>query len=109
MVDIESFLNLLSDKIGQEELFKIQEFHEPFSDILAQEAEMWYGDKIKEIGRDMEEMILNLEEEILNERLILLQDIINKGGGGDYDLSQTLKDYQKTVERIGHIKSHRSK
>ena len=55
--------------------------------------------------------MLNLEEEILNERLILLLDIINQKGdkGVDFDPGPTLTDYQKIVERIEKIRGNRLK
>ena len=70
---------------------------------------MWYGDKIKDLTRDVEEIMLSLEEEILNERLILLLDKINQKGNGEdnFDPGPILIDYQKTVERIEKIKSYR--
>jgi len=109
-LDIDSIFNSLKERIGEDDFKKIHEFHEPFADILASEVEMWYGDKTKDISRDVDEMMLNLEEEILNERKILLQDKIYQKGNGEvnFDPGPILKDYQKTVERIANIKSHRS-
>ncbi len=109
-LDIDNIFNSLEERIGKVDLLKIQEFHEPFADILAMEAQMWYGDKTINIKNDIDEMILNLEEEILNERLILLKDLINRGTDieSSVDPNQILVDYQKTVERIANIRSYRS-
>ena len=97
----------LKERIGEDLFSKIYENHLPWKEILAQEAEMWYGDRIKDIPRDITEIMLNLEEEILNERLILLLDKINQSGEHGDDSSSTLKDYQKVVERIEKIRGYR--
>ncbi len=103
-LDIDSVTVSLGDKIGKDEFLKIQEFHEPFADSLALiiEDDLDKG-KIKDINSEINELMLNLEEEILNERRILLLDRINENGDGG-----SLADYQKIVERIGNIKNHRS-
>ncbi len=109
-LDIENIKISLTERIGGDDLNKIWELYEPFRETLASEAEMWYGDKTKGLIRDVEEIMLNLEEEILNERLILLLDKINQKESQvtDNDSGSILVDYQKTVERIENIKSHRS-
>ena len=108
---IEDVYRSMEERIGKDVFLSIKESHEPYKEILASEAEMWYGNRTKDVKRDMEEIMLNLEEEILNERKILLQDKINQKGNGEanFDPGPILKDYQKTVERIANIKSHRSK
>ncbi len=102
---------VLEDRIGEDIFRKICESHEPWKDILATEAEMWYGNRIKDVPRDLEEIMFSLEEEILNERLILLLDKINQGRdeNDNFDPGPTLNDYQKTVERIEEIKGYRFK
>jgi len=106
---IEDIYKSLEQRIGKEEFDKIRGSKESSKDALAFEAEMWYGDKIKDLTRDVEEIMLSLEEEILNERLILLLDKINQKGNGEdnFDPGPILIDYQKTVERIEKIKSYR--
>lgn len=99
-------LKKLEDRIGKDVLDNIKENHEPFRDYLIMESERWYGGRIKDIILDIDELLLNLEEEILGERLISLLDKINRSEG---DTSPLLVDYQKTVERIAKIKNHRSK
>jgi len=106
-INIDNIMSLLKERIGEDEFIKIHEFHEPFSEILVSEVEMSYGNRIKDIPRDVEEMMLNLEEEILNERIILLLDKINNPENENSNSS--LVDYQKIVERIAKIKSSRSK
>jgi DNA primase len=108
-INIETIFSLLEERIGKEEFTIIRESKEPFKDTLAFEAEMWYGEKIKDLTRDVEEIMLSLEEEILNERLIVLLDKINQKGNGkdDFDPAPILVDYQKVVERIEKIKSYR--
>lgn len=110
-IDIEATNKLLEERLGREEFLKIKESHDPYREILASEAQMWYGNRTKDIARDLVEIMLNLEEEVLGERLILLLDKINQNGNGsdDFDPGPLLIDYQKTVERISNIKTHRSK
>lgn len=107
---IEDIYKSLEERIGRDVFFGIKESHEPYKEVLASEAEMWYGNRTKDVKRDIEEIMLNLEEEILNERLINLLDKINQKRDieENFDPGPVLKDYQKTVERISKIKSHRS-
>jgi len=98
--------------IGPENFKKMLDFYEPFSDSLSFEAEMWYGDKIDVLILDMEEIILNLEEEIFQEKAISLLSKINeqeKNNDNKENLKSDLMDYQKIVEKIADIKSRRSK
>lgn len=108
-IDINKIYKELEERIGGEDFARIITAYEPFKEVLASEAEMWYGSRIKDLTRDLAEIMLNLEEEILNERLILLLDKINGNGGGDvnFDPGPMLMDYQKIVERIEKIKGHR--
>ena len=101
----------LTDKVGKDAFEDLIKLYGPYREVLASEAEMWYGNRIKDLPRDIEEIMLNLEEEILNERLILLKNRINERGNvnEDFDSDPTLIDYQKTVEQIEKIKSNRSK
>jgi len=110
-INIKDIYKILEERIGEDIFKKICENHEPWKDILATEAEMWYGNRVKDVPRDLEEIMLSLEEEILNERLIFLLDRMNqeKEENDDFDPGGTLKDYQKTVERIEEIKGYRSK
>ena len=108
-IDINKIYKELEERIGEEDFRRITTSYEPFKEVLASEAEMWYGSRIKDLSRDLIEIMLNLEEEILNERLILLLDKINGNGGGDvnFDPGPMLMDYQKIVERIEKIKGNR--
>jgi DNA primase len=108
-IDIKKIYKELEERIGGEDFARITTSYEPFKEVLASEAEMWYGSRIKDLSRDLAEIMLNLEEEILNERLILLLDKINRNGDGDvnFDPGPMLMDYQKIVERIEKIKGHR--
>jgi DNA primase len=101
---------LFEKEIGQPIVDKLRRQHEPFSDTLALEAEMWYGTKNDTLTRDLEELMLNLEEEILIERASeILEDINQKERTGDKDmLKPALEDYQKVVGRIEAIKNSRS-
>ena len=111
-LDVENIHSTLIEKIGEEQFKLIIETHEPYREILASEAEMWYGNRIKDIPRDIEEIMLNLEEEILKERLVLLNNKINDKREGDEDSDPGpiyLKDVQKIRSRLEEIKNIRSK
>ena len=102
----------LIDRIGEDVFKEICEVHEPFREILASEAEMWYGNRIKDITRDVEEIMLNLEEEILKERLVLLNNKMNEKTGEDENSDPGpiyLRDVQKIRSRLEEIKNIRSK
>ena len=109
-VVVEEVFGSLKERLGEDIFISIKESHEPYKDLLASEAEMWYGNRIKDVSRDLTEIMLNLEEEILNERKVLLQNQINekRENEEDFDEGSLLINYQKTVERISNIKNHRS-
>jgi DNA primase len=96
--------------IGSDNFQKMLVLYEPFSDTLAFEAEMWYGGKIDLLIRDMKEIILNLEEEILQEEALSLLVKINEQehNNNKENLKSDLIDYQKIVEKIEDIKNRRS-
>ena len=100
--DDENIKILLEDfkkKISDEEFNKMINTHEPFSDTLAFEAEMWYGSKTDNLERELKEIILNLEEEILNDKKILL---------GPLDTKEKLTEFDIISKRIEEIKKSRS-
>lgn len=99
------------EDIGKEQFQKMLSLYEPFADNLSFEAEMWYNDKSEILIKDMQEIILNLEEEVLNERAYTLfvrikeEEKIND----KEKLKSDLANYQKIVEKIEDIKSRRYK
>jgi DNA primase len=100
---------LFEEQLGESVLKDLRKLHEPFADTLALEAEMWYGTKNETLTRDLEELMLNLEEEILTERATRMLEEINQkersGQGGE--IKSILEDYQKVVGRIEAIKNSR--
>lgn len=110
LIEIKKIIELFEKEIGVENFEKIKEKHRPNSSVLAFEAEIWYGDKIDDIIPDFNEIALNLEEEILNERLLYLLNEINQKEKEENkeDTNLLLQDYQKIVERIEEIKKHRA-
>ena len=98
VIDLDTINSLLEERIGKDIMIKMREFHEPFTDILILEAERWYGDKTKDLGKELKEIILNLEEEILNERKILLQPL---------DTEEKLVEFNNVSKRIEEIKNNR--
>jgi DNA primase len=97
--------------VGAEKFKEILSLYEPFSESLAFEAEMWYGDKIEVLVLDMKEVILNLEEEIFREEAssLLLKINDKEQNNKKEDINADLIAYQKIVEKIEDIKVCRSK
>jgi len=97
--------------IGQEEFDKIKNLYEPFFENLIYEAEKLYSNKDNILEKDIEEIILNLEEEILNSQLYLLFIRIKEkeDKGEKKELEEELINYQKIVEKIEDIKNRRIK
>ncbi len=97
--EIKELIDFLKERITVETFEKMKEVHEPFSDRLAIEAEMWYGSKIETLTRDLRELILNLEEEILHEQKIILQPL---------DTEEKLTNFNIISKRIEEIRKERS-
>lgn len=108
---IETLRVSFEENIGFDNFKKILAIYEPNSDNLSFEAEMWYSDKIDVLIKEMSEIILNLEEEILNEESYsLLIKIKEKERDKDKEgINTNLVAHQKILEKIENIKSSRSK
>jgi len=105
------FKNSFERDIGVDNYKKILDLYEPFSENLVFEAERWYSGKTDILEKDMNEIILNLEEEILNEQAYLLfMKIKDEESKGDKEsIGEDLINYQKIVEKIEGIKNCRTK
>ncbi|NCU28310.1 MAG: DNA primase [Candidatus Moranbacteria bacterium] len=101
----------LSKSIGQEEFEKMLSLYEPISDNLIFEAEKWYSNNDNNLQKDLEEISLNLEEEILNDQsyALLMKIKEEEKENKKEDLKEDLINYQKIVEKIESIKSRRIK
>jgi len=108
--EIENLRTLFEEDIGSANYQKMTIIYEPFSDTLAFEAETWYGDKIDLLIKDMKEIILNLEEEILREEANSLLVKINEQEQKKEkeNIKNDLINYQKIVEKIENIKNRRA-
>jgi len=108
---ISQLVSLFESDIGTDDFQKMLILYEPFSDTLAFEAEMWYGDKINILLEDTKEIILNLEEEIFKDKAMFLLTKINEEehSNDKENIKKDLMDYQKIVEKIAEIKSRRAK
>lgn len=108
---IEALRLSFEEKIGLEKFKSLFDAYNQSADDLSLEAEMWYGDKVDILIKDMKEITLNLEEEILNEQAYaLLLSIKDKERKNEKeDINNDLIAYQKIVEKIEDIKNHRSK
>ncbi len=98
--------NEFKEKIGEALLEDLNNLYKDILEDLAFKAEMWYGGEIEKTIPDLKELTLNLEEEILNEKILSLREKINyKNKEVDQvELSKILKEFQKTVGRIEEIK-----
>lgn len=96
--EIKSLYNVFKTKIGEDFFNKMLSVYEPFTDTLAIEAEMWYGGKTDELFNDLKEILINLEEELLNERKSLLLPL---------DTKDKLEEFGKISKRIEEIKQSR--
>jgi len=108
---IDELRNSFLDNIGKEQYQKILSLYEPFSENLVFEGEKWYSGKIDVLKKEMSEIILNLEEEILNEELysIMIKIKEKERSNNKEEIKNDLIAYQKIVEKIEDIKSRRSK
>jgi hypothetical protein len=108
---IEALRLSFEESIGSDKFKSLFDIYNINADNLSLEAEMWYGDKIDILIKDMKEITLNLEEEILNEQAYsLLLNIKDKERSHEKkDINNDLVAYQKIVEKIEDIKIHRSK
>jgi len=93
VLEINDFIKI----IGEKSFDEIKKIYEPHKEALIFEIEN-YIDKIKDIGREIREMILNLEEEILNNKKIELQPL---------DTEEKLVEFDKISKKIQEIKNHR--
>lgn len=96
---IKKYIDNFIVTIGTELFDTLRISYEPFMEALAFEAEMWYGSKTDELQRDLKELVLNLEEEILNEKKLAL---------GSLDTQEKLTEFNSIAKRIEEIKKSRS-
>lgn len=92
-------INDFKERLGEGVYSKMEELHSQFKETLAFEAEMWYGTGINALARDIGELTLNLEEEILNEEKMLLQPL---------DSEEKLQKFNTISKRVEEIKQSRS-
>lgn len=97
--DIEALYREFINEVGKEVTDTMHAFHEPFKESLAFEAEMWYGSKTDTLTRDVEELLLNLEEEILSEQKLSLRPL---------DTEEKLTQFNTISKRIEVIRHKRS-
>ncbi len=103
---IDEIINNFEKNINKGYIDKIKEKYKSDFSILAFEAELWYGDKTNEIFKDLKEITLNLEEEILKEKKQYLNTEIYKKetSSNKKEADSLLKDIQKVDKRIEEIK-----
>jgi DNA primase len=97
------------ENIGKEQFDKILNLYEPFKEFLVFEAEKWYSGQIDVLVKEIGEIVMNLEEEILNEESYSLLIKIKEKERNKENINTDLVAYQKIVEKIEEIKNRRSK
>jgi DNA primase len=97
--EIKKLCQTFIENVGVETFKNIEKIYEPFSEALSFEAQMWYGKKTDGIIRDLGEIILNLEEEILYQRKASLVPL---------DSQEKLIEFNTLSKRIEEIKHKRS-
>lgn len=98
-IKIKDLCKSFKEGIGEKAFTSMLKLHEPFSDSLAFEAETWYGSKTESLIRDVQEILLNIEEEILNEEKLSLKPL---------DTQEKLVQFNTISKRIEDIKQKRS-
>ncbi len=81
--------------------------YEPYKEVLALEAEMWYGNDTAKMIVDLSELALNIEEEVLTTESEQLRRSMNEVSESS-EKEALLTRYQTCINRIHHIKSRRS-
>lgn len=106
---VKNKLDLLKDKIKLESFDDLYKKYESYKNTLVLEAEMWYGDDIDYILRDLDEVISSLEEEILKLKIKDITDKIRKAEiDKDKDsLNKFLIDYKDLVNKMEIFKNNR--
>jgi hypothetical protein len=107
--NLDSLTSDFIENIGKEDFEAMYSAYEPFAQALAFEAETWYNSEAKTLDRDITEILLSLEEEVLGERkLSLLTEISKRESSTDAtDLKPILEQYQNILNRIELIKNKR--
>ena len=110
-VEIKKIKDSFIEKVGQDFYKEIEDKYKVSSENLVYEAERLYSSSTCDFKKDLNEIILNLEEELLNEKAYLLFVKIKEAEtkGQRENIKNDLLDYQKLVERIELIKSSRLK
>lgn len=110
-VEIKKIKDSFVEKVGQDFYKEIEDKYKVSSENLVYEAERLYSSSTCDFKKDLNEIILNLEEELLNEKAYLLFVKIKEAEtkGQRENIKNDLLDYQKLVERIELIKSSRLK
>ncbi len=96
---IKELYKSFEEDIGEVIFLDILKLYEPYKDSLAFEAETWYGSKTDSLIRDVQEILLSIEEEVLNEQKLSLKPL---------DTEEKLAQFNTISKRIEDIKHKRS-
>ncbi len=104
--EVDNIINNFEENVEKGYIDKIKEKYRQNLPILAFEVELWYGDKTNEVFKDIKEIILNLEEEILIEKKQYLNTEIyqKETNRNKKEADLILEDIQKIDKRIEEIK-----
>lgn len=104
---VDKFSKSINEVFGDNYFEDIYDSHKDDADSLSFEAEMWYGGKIDTLSRDVVELLLNTEEELIKERLVLISNKINNSP--DSLPKDLIKEYQILTQKMEYIKNSRLK
>ncbi len=108
---ISSLRSKIEKDLGSKIMKAIYDKYEPYNEQLSLEAELWYGDKMDSLIKDLTEITDSLEEEIFKKIADdLLVKINQKEKTKDKkEIEKDIINYQKIVDKIEKIKNKRLK
>ncbi|MFA7192476.1 MAG: DNA primase [Candidatus Paceibacterota bacterium] len=104
---VDKFSKSINEVFGDNYFEDMYSDHKDEADSLSFEVEMWYGGKIDTLSKDVVELLLNTEEELIKERLVIISSKINSSP--DSLPKDLIKEYQILTQKMEYIKNSRLK
>ncbi len=104
---VDKFSKSINEVFGENYFEDMYSDHKDEADSLSFEVEMWYGGKIDTLSKDVVELLLNTEEELIKERLVIISSKINNSP--DSLPKDLIKEYQILTQKMEYIKNSRLK
>ncbi len=108
LIDTTKLRVALVGVLGDENLVKALEEQKPFREELIFEAESYYGEKAN-IERDVEELVINLTEDILRERFVILMRELDQAekAKDEKNTQRLLTECQSVTARLAELSESR--